>query len=225
MEEHICILMSDLSGYTALTETHGAVTAADLIDKYIAIVEGCLVGDCHLQERTGDELMIVSTTPDYLLATATKIISTTSNEHNFLQIHGGLHYGKVLKRHNSYFGSTINLTARIAAKASPGTFWCSAEFVESLSDKSGIRLQSMGNHSFKNITGNTELFELSSETKNTTYIDSICRMLILDTNLAVKHPTSENVFFCSSNCLEIYLRNHSVTPEIDQPRIIKTSSS
>ena len=73
MEENIAILMADLSGYTALTETHGANSAADLIDKYVSIAENCLVGDCKLHERIGDEIMIVSASPDFLLATALMI--------------------------------------------------------------------------------------------------------------------------------------------------------
>jgi class 3 adenylate cyclase len=35
MEEDIAILMADLSGYTALTETHGPHGAADIVEKYI----------------------------------------------------------------------------------------------------------------------------------------------------------------------------------------------
>ena len=215
MEEDICILISDLSGYTALTETHGAVSAADLIDRYIAIVKDCLVGDTHIQERTGDELMIVSTSADLLLATAMNIINTTSKEHNFLLVHGGLHYGKVLKRHDSYFGSAINLTSRIAAKANPGTYWCSVEFIESLSDKPQSNLKSMGKHSFKNITGLVELYELSNESINSVFIDSVCRMMILDTNQAIKHPTRNDIYFCSSNCLDIYLRNQLSNMEVN----------
>jgi class 3 adenylate cyclase len=207
MEENICILISDLSGYTALTETHGAVSAADLIDRYIAIVEDCLVGDSHLKERIGDELMIVSRNPDFLLATAINIINYTSKEHNFLQVHGGLHCGKALIRRDSYFGSAINLTSRIAAKASAGTFWCSEEFVDSLSAKSDNRLKSMGKHSFKNITGFVELYEIRNENIKSVFIDSVCRMLILDTNKAIKHPSLEGVFFCSQTCLDIYSRN------------------
>ena len=151
MEQNIAILMADLSGYSALTETHGAVSAADLIDKYTGIVEGCLVGDCHLAERTGDEVMIISASPDHLVSTAIMIMRNTSKEDNFLQVHGGLHYGNVLKRKDSYFGSTINVTSRIAAKASPGTFWCSEEFINALTDKSLFKFQSKGKHKFKNI--------------------------------------------------------------------------
>ena len=213
MEEYISILMADLSGYTALTETHGAVSAADLIDKYISIVEDCLVGDSHLKERTGDEVMIVSASPDFLLATAVGIINNTSKEDNFLQVHGGLHYGKILKRRNSYFGTTINLTSRIVAKAYPGTFWCSEEFVNSLSDKSLIKLQSKGKHSFKNLSENRGMYELRSKSNNSFFIDSVCRMLILDTAKAIKHPTSEDIFFCSPTCFDIYMKNQLTSPE------------
>lgn len=205
MEKNIAILMADLSGYTALTETHGSVAAADLIDKYIGIVENCLVGDSRLHERTGDEIMIVSASPDYLLATAIMIGKHTSNEENFLEVHGGLHYGKVLKRANSYFGSAINLTSRIAAKANAGTFWCSEEYVKALSDRSMFALTSKGNHLFKNISEEKEIFELCIEDRKTFYIDPVCRMLILEPKIAIPHPNEDDQYFCSSDCLEIYV--------------------
>jgi len=45
MEQDIAILIADLSGYTALTETHGASSAADLVDKYVEIVNNSLAGE------------------------------------------------------------------------------------------------------------------------------------------------------------------------------------
>lgn len=197
--------MADLSGYTALTEIHGSVAAADLIDKYIGIVENCLVGDSKLHERTGDEIMIISASPDCLLATALLIGTHISNEENFLQVHGGLHYGKVLKRANSYFGSAINLTSRIAAKANAGTYWCSEEYVNALSYKSVFTLKSKGNHHFKNISKEKEVFELCIEERKAFYIDPVCRMQILDPNNAIPHPTEGNRYFCSSNCLQNFM--------------------
>src|SRR6266498_5759604 len=117
MEQDIAILIADLSGYTALTETHGALSAADLIDKYIEIVNNSLIGDSHLHERVGDEVMIIADSPDNLLLTAAVLSRNILKEYNFLQIHGALHYGKILKRNNSFFGSAINLTSRIASQA------------------------------------------------------------------------------------------------------------
>lgn len=208
MEKNIAILMADLSGYTALTETHGSVAAADIIDRYIGIVENCLVGDCRVHERTGDELMIVSASPDFLLATALTIGRNTANEENFLLVHGGLHYGKVLERGNSYFGTAINLTSRIAAKASAGTYWCSEEFASALSDKTLCTLTQKGNHFFKNINREREVFELCIEDRRVFHIDPVCRMMILEPKNAIPHPTNSNQYFCSSDCLEIYISGY-----------------
>ena len=202
MEENIAILMADLSGYTALTETHGAATAADMIDKYLEIVQSCLVGNCKVVERTGDEIMIVSSSPDFLLATAGMIITKTSGQENFLQVHGGLHYGPVLKRSNSYFGSTVNLTARIAAKAGPGTFWCSKGFVEAVDHKSLFKLRWEGAHAFKNITGMIEVAEVLIDNIKPFSIDPVCRMLIIDKAAAIQHAQNEEIFFCSQHCMD-----------------------
>lgn len=204
MEENTAILMADLSGYTALTEIHGAVSAANLIDRYVEIVEKCLVGDSRLKERTGDEVMIVSASPDHLLSTAVMIMKYTSKEENFLQVHGGLHYGKVLKRGDSYFGSPINLASRIAANATEGTFWCSEEFVNSTTNKSACTFEPKGKHRFKNINGEKEIFEVSIEKTKTSYIDPVCRMLILNPQKAIHHPGHNEHFFCSSHCFDYY---------------------
>jgi len=204
MEENIAILMADLSGYTALTETHGPASAADLIDKYLRIAEQCLVGDCRLHERTGDEIMIVSASPDFILATAINIDGIISTEENFLRVHAGMHIGKVLKRNNSYYGTAINLTARIASGANAGTFCCSGKFANALTGGSLHVMQSKGMHSFKNIPGETEIFELINKDKRRNYIDPVCRMQIVDPGNAISSPGEESLYFCSSHCLDLY---------------------
>ena len=83
MEQPLALLMADLSGYTALTETHGAASAADLIDRYIEIVSRCLQGKSRLQERTGDALMVIAPSADHLVQTAGEILKQTSAEKNF----------------------------------------------------------------------------------------------------------------------------------------------
>ena len=208
MEKNIAILMADLSGYTALTETHGSVSAADLIDKYIRIAENCLVGDTKLHQRTGDEIMFISDSPDFMLATALKLEASTAGEENFLQVHGGLHFGKVLKRADNYFGSAVNLVSRIAAKSAAGTFCCSEEFVASIADKSVCTFKSKGYHRFKNINEEKEIFELDIKRIKTSYIDPVCRMLILNPQNATHHPSKDEIYFCSSECLELYQGVH-----------------
>jgi class 3 adenylate cyclase len=63
MEHDIAILVADSSGYIALSETHGAITAADISDTYMAMVNTSLEGSSRLLERVGDEVMVVSNLP------------------------------------------------------------------------------------------------------------------------------------------------------------------
>ena len=197
MEQNVAILIADLSGYTALTETHGPSSAADIVDRFLNIVEDCLAGDSKLHQRVGDEVMIVSTTADQLMSTALLLIQNSSKEHHFLQLHGGLHYGKVLKRNDHYFGSPVNLASRIASKANKGTFWCSSEFIKQLSNEDSFTFSPKEKHSFKNVSEDVDVFELVLENTKPVHIDPVCRMLINKMENAIPHPYEQHIFFCS----------------------------
>jgi len=205
MEKDLAILIADLSGYTALTETHGALSAADLIEGFIEIVEGSLVGDSRVCERKGDEVMIISDSADMLLGTGYAILQNSAGKVNFLQVHGALHWGKILERNNHYFGHTLNVTARIASRAKPGTFWCSDQFMHQLSKNTSFVLEPCGKHAFKNVSAETDLYELSVGGNETFSIDPICRMIIHDKEGSIRHPDSPSIFFCSENCRKLYM--------------------
>jgi len=219
MEKDTAILIADLSGYTALTEAHGSLSAADLIDKYIEIVNSSLIGDCTLQERVGDEVMILSSSADQLLATAVLLLQTTQEEYNFLEVHGGLHFGKLLKRNNSYFGSALNLTARIASQANAGTFLCSQDFVNAIGDTRLYKFKSKGKYAFKNVADEKEIFEIGLERHTNFYIDPICRMIINKQKTYFNHPTQSDILFCSQNCLDIYLKDEIASQHTEAPTV------
>ena len=209
MEENIAILIADLSGYTALTETHGALSAADMIDRFMEIVNKSLIGDSKLHSRTGDEVVIVSPSADDLITTAILLIQSTSGERNFLQVHGGLHYGPILKRNENYFGTTINLASRIAASAGAGKFCCSSSYLDALKNKSAFTFHSKGRQRFKNLSEEPEVSELVISDLTSFHIDPTCKMLVNEHENAVPHPTDPEVYFCSKHCLDIYLKTHS----------------
>ena len=212
MEQEIAILIADLSGYTALTETHGAASAADLIDTYIEIVTNSLVGNASLHQNVGDEVLIISPSPDHLLSTAIMLLQNASGEANFLQVHGALHYGKVVNRNNNFFGSTINITSRMASHASAGTFLCSKEFLNALSDNAN-HATSKGKYRFKNISEEKEVFEIKMNKQEHLFIDPVCRMIVHKEGRSVAHPVESNIFFCSHNCLEMYLKRNPLNLE------------
>lgn len=201
MEQDLAILIADLSGYTALTEVHGAHAAADLIDIYQEIVERSLVGESRLQERVGDEVMILSPSADHLAYTAIELLYQASLENNFLHVHGGMHFGRLLNRKGSYFGPAINLTSRLTAQAGAGRFFCTKAFMDALKEPNH-RYEPRGMAEFKNIRMETEIFELNPPQAHHP-VDPVCRMLLGDNR--VSHPTQDDLFFCSDACLRIYM--------------------
>ncbi len=207
MERELALLMADLSGYTALTETHGAETAADLIDQYLEVVCKSLVGSSILQERAGDQVFIVAESADDLVATALLLLQQVKSTHRLLQIHGGLHYGSVLKRQQNLFGSSINMVARITSKAEAGSFLCSSELIAALQQPDLFAFRSKGTHDFKNVNGTQEIFELVAHNGyfETVHIDPVCRMIISVQGEHPAHLHHDNLFFCSEHCLQTYL--------------------
>jgi len=203
MEQDLSILIADLSGYTALTETHGAMTAADLVDLFNGIVKESLIGDSYLHQAIGDEVLIISSDPNHLAMTATLLLNTTHNKAGFLQVHGGLHLGRLLKRNDNFFGPSINLTSRIASKAAAGTILSSDVFLNSLSEKHRANFTYKGKLSFKNVSEEVELHELVCNHERKFFIDPVCRMLVDDS--AILHPDDSNIFFCSVECRNTFL--------------------
>lgn len=206
MEKNIAILIADLSGYTALTEAHGASIAANTIDKYLYIVQRSLIGKSTLHQCVGDEVIIVSDSADDLINTAISLIANCSKEQYFLQIHGGLHYGKTLKHNSRYFGSPINHTSRIANKANKGTFWVSSAFVNALTNPQKYSFSAKGKQQFKNVSEKIDVFEIITNKTLKYNVDPVCRMLIHDKENAIPHPHDDSVFFCSADCLKAALK-------------------
>ncbi len=209
MEQDIAILIADLSGYTALTEVHGASTAADIIDTYLGLVQASLVGNSRLHGRTGDEVLIVSDAADALLATGVQLLQRAHRQPEFLQLHGALHYGTVLNRNNDYYGNTVNITSRMASKANAGTMVCSTDFIQALTNKEVLQFRSKGKFNFKNVSEEKEVLELVIDRPDAFFTDPVCRMLVNAAENRFTHPLKPGLFFCSQSCLDTYLRSEN----------------
>lgn len=210
MEKMMALLMADLSGYTAMTEIHGAAAAAEIVEQYQQMAIRALGPSSRFLERVGDQLVIISEDPDDLARTAIKLEHFTRNEPGFLSIHAGLNFGPVLEQNGRLYGSTVNLTARIAARAGKGHILCSPDFVNALSDPLAFRFESLGKMRFKNILESRELFklELPSQRKGKAfYIDPVCQMHIDAHEPHIIHKHERQILhFCSEDCQEIFLQ-------------------
>jgi adenylate cyclase len=204
MEKDVAIMMADLTGYTAMTEAHGGASAAKMVGKYMELVDRALVGTSRIHQRIGDQVVILADNAVDLLETARLLNQFTSDEHHFLSIHAGLHYGPVFIEGTNLFGSTINISARIMNLAQRGQILCSQIFMKQLNDVAPAT--SIGKHKLKNVVGEFELFALTETTNKSIYIDPVCRMQInfSQSELSVKHNNSE-YHFCSTHCRDRFL--------------------
>lgn len=108
------LLLADLSGYTALTETHGALQASEIIQRFGRLAEASLEPGVAIVDRVGDEVLCAGTDTLAIVRTALRLRSMVMSEPEFPAVRAAIHRGPVLARDGKLFGAPLNLTARIA---------------------------------------------------------------------------------------------------------------
>jgi adenylate cyclase len=209
MEHKQAILVADLSGYTAMTEAHGARSAAHLVKRFVELVNQSLSGNSRLVERIGDEVVIVSDKVDDLVKTALQLQALSQLESDFLAVHAGIHYGDILEEDNQFYGSTINLASRIASHSAGGQVLCSATALANLHDTSEADFKSLGFVRFKNVKEPVEVFEAGYLKDNAEKVfDPVCHMAVApDRAVGSVHHDGNTFYFCSLTCLNSFSEN------------------
>jgi adenylate cyclase len=115
-----CVCFVDLTGYTRLTEEQGDTVAAELAGRLAALVEGISRRHGGRPVRwLGDGGMFVFREPAAAVAAATDMVAQA--EHSGLPpTHIGIHCGPVVFQDGDIYGSTVNIAARLSARAAPG---------------------------------------------------------------------------------------------------------
>lgn len=203
-------LIADLSGYTALTEAHGNISAAKIVKRYVEIVQACLLKNSRLVEAVGDEVLIAGTDALNLIQLGISLREKVENEPNFPAVHIGIHAGNVLEQHGKYFGSAVNVAARTAAHARAGQILCTGAVIEFIDDKAKIQYRPIGEVYFKNIVAPISLFEIAADPSTLPFslTDPVCQMQVRPESAHGQlNYQGRNYFFCSLECARTFA-NH-----------------
>ena len=204
-EIDIVLLVSDLSGYTALTEAHGNVSAAKVVNRYTEIAKEVLYEGTRLIERVGDEIIIAGTDATDIIKTALKLVHKIEEEPFFPTVHAGIHAGKVLEQEGHYYGSALNIASRVASHARGCQILCTKVIAEMVGEMQDIKFRAIGEINFKNIFEPVALFEIITDCRKLemNVLDPVCRMLISPES-APAHLTfkDNNYYFCSFECAQ-----------------------
>jgi adenylate cyclase len=145
----------DLTGFTRYTEEEGDEEALDLVERFVETVEATLPSEALMVKTLGDEVMVVSPDPVTLSEWAVGFLGLFSERP---QPRVGLHYGKAVYRDGDYFGSEVNLTHRVVARALGGEVMVTAAIVDAIGESDYLRFDPIGRVDLRGLSDPVELF-------------------------------------------------------------------
>jgi adenylate cyclase len=201
------LLIADLSGYTALTETHGAMHASDIVLRFGELAEASLEAGVTIVDRVGDQVLCAGTDTHALLRSALRLCAAVEREPDFLAVQAGIHRGLVVERNGRLFGAPLNLTARLASHARGGQILCTEPVAVAARQHPGVDLRIVGERRFKNVSVPVTVYELTriSRDAQSSVIDPVCRMQVEPGQAAAAMPYQGMTYhFCSHECARLF---------------------
>jgi len=126
---------ADLSGFTALTQLITPTELSLLLNEFNATVSDVVHANRgRVVKFIGDEVMWVSSTAELLANTAIDLVNHPKAREANLDVRAGLGYGQSLALNGDYFGTTVNLAARLVGAAKPRQILASQAVRDELPD-------------------------------------------------------------------------------------------
>jgi adenylate cyclase len=148
----------DLVGYTRLTEERGDAAAAGLAEALAVLVGRSAREHGGVPVKwLGDGVMLHFREPAGAVRSALELVEEVPGA-GLPPAHVGVAAGPVVVQGGDYFGRTVNLAARIAARAGAGQVLVSQGVAEVASPE-GVRFVELGELELKGIAGPVRLLE------------------------------------------------------------------
>ena len=203
-------LLADLCGYTALTEAHGDEHAAELVAEFCATMRDRLPRyDADEVKTIGDAVLVRVPEAHRAVGLALDLMDALHRRHGFPSVRVGMHSGPAVERGGDWFGSAVNLAARVTDAAAPGQVVATAA-TRAAAEGAGASFRALGSRRLKNVAEPVELFEVLGRTAREAGdlpIDPVCRMAVDPERGSERrvHRGAE-YHFCSSECAERFDR-------------------
>ena len=148
----------DLAGYTRLTEEQGDAAAADLAETLAVLVNRSAREHGGVPVKwLGDGVMVHYREPAGAVLSARQLVAQLP-EAGLPPAHVGVAAGPVVVQGGDYFGRTVNLAARIAARAGAGQVLASQGVAEP-APPAGVRFLELGELELKGFADPVRLLE------------------------------------------------------------------
>jgi adenylate cyclase len=133
----------DLAGYTRLTEEKGDEAAADMAGRLMSFVQASSQAHGGRPVKwLGDGVMCYFRDPRGAVISALDVVDGT-DEAGLPPAHVGIDAGPIVQQEGDYFGRTVNMAARISARARGGEVLVSQDAVDAAAG-GGVRYEPVG---------------------------------------------------------------------------------
>jgi class 3 adenylate cyclase len=114
-------LFADIAGYSLVADQDGDEAAADLALYFLSRASS-IANDygAEVIKSLGDAVMIHARDAAASIALALDLLAEFGDDSVLPPVHAGLHTGPALRRADDWWGTTVNIAARLAAAASAG---------------------------------------------------------------------------------------------------------
>jgi adenylate cyclase len=133
----VAVCFADLVDYTSLTERAGVPELGEVTARLETLAAECAEPPVRLVKLIGDAAMFVCHEVDPLVGVAAKIVERADADEHLPQLRAGMAAGQGLNRGGDWYGRPVNLAARIAAVAEPGTLFADASVAEATGERFG----------------------------------------------------------------------------------------
>ena len=208
----ITVLFVDLVKFTSLTSVHGDQAAADAATTLYEITRDALDENGRLVKTLGDGVLLTTSSPANGLRCAATIIERLHEHATGLDARCGADHGTVINQSGDVFGASVNLAARAATRAAPGTIAAPRVIALSASNL-GLTATPLGSQLLKGFLDPIELFQIDPcNHAEQAATDPVCGMrLAVEQAIEPRQLDGRMIGFCSTRCAEIYRQSDSQT--------------
>ena len=209
-------LFADLAGYTALTEVHGDEQAAEVVGDFCRSVRTLLESHgAHEVKSIGDAVLLHTTDPAAAVHIGMHIVEEIGSRHGFPTVRVGVHTGPAVERDGDWFGSAVNLAARVVAAASEREVLVTAATRDAAADRlADLEFVSAGVRRLKNVATPVEVFRpvaAHAEAAVGLPVDPVCRMAVDPARAADRISyAGRDYYFCSERCRDAFVKSPAV---------------
>jgi adenylate cyclase len=204
-------LFADIAGFTALTEAHGDEQAVQLVEEFAQVVQAELPSvDGEYVKTVGDALMLRVPDPADAIRLGLWITRDAMRGHNAPSIRVGGNHGSAIDRGGDYFGTTINVAARVSALARGGELLVTGTTAALAADLDGVLYESRGRQTLRNIAEPVEIFAVLrlDENADHLFVDPVCQMAVDAERAVGRLMLGESAYyFCSLSCVAAFSQN------------------